>query len=135
MRSFVKVFGAIAGVVLTVAGCGPERCAPSLIHPHQPGRMFQEDSIDLSFYKPVQERPGQDANIVFAVAASGGGYRAANFAAGAMLGLEELKKSDSSSGNALYEVDYFSSVSCAITVILTVLRKVIHLRRQLSRQM
>jgi hypothetical protein len=111
MRSFVKVFPVCLWVALSVCGCGPERCEPSLIHPHQPGKLFQEGSVDLKFYKPVQERPGQDANIVFAVAASGGGYRAANFAAGALLGLEELKKSNLSSQNALSEVDYFSSVS------------------------
>ena len=111
MRSFVKVFPACLWVALSVCGCGPERCSPSLIHPHQPDKPFQECSVDLSFYKPVQERAGQDANIVLAVATSGGGYRAANFAAGALLGLEELKNSNSSSGNALSEVDYFSSVS------------------------
>ena len=91
MRSFVKVFPVGLWVVLSVCGCGEERCMPSLIHPHTPGKLFQESSVDLSYYKPVQERPGQDANIVFAVAASGGGYRAANFATGVLLGLEELK--------------------------------------------
>jgi hypothetical protein len=129
MRSFLKVFPAIVWVTLTVCGCGPERCHPSLIHPHEPGKPFQECSIDLSFYKPVQERPGQDANIVFAVAASGGGYRAANFAAGALLGLEELKKSDSSPGNALTEVDYFSSVSgggFAVSAYISTLRDYSH---------
>ena len=125
MRSFIKLFAGGLWVALAMAGCGPERCAPSLIHPHQPGRLFQEGSIDLSFYKPVQERPGQDANIVFAVAASGGGYRAANFATGAMLGLEGLKKSNSSCGNALSEVDYFSSVSgggFAVSAYISTLR-------------
>jgi hypothetical protein len=81
--------------------------------------------MDLSYYKPVQERPGQDANIVFALAASGGGYRAANFATGAMLGLEELKQSDLSSSNALSEVDYFSSVSgggFAVSAYISTLR-------------
>ena len=125
MRSFVKVFPAVIWVALSVCGCGPQRCAPSLIHPHTPGKLFQESSVDLSFYKPVQERPGQDANIVFAVAASGGGYRAANFATGALLGLEELKNSNSPSRNALSEVDYFSSVSgggFAVSAYISTLR-------------
>jgi len=110
MRSFVKIFPAIIWIALSVCGCGPERWAPSLIHPHTPGMPFQECSVDLSFYKPVQQRPGQDPNIVLVVAASGGGYRAANFSAGVLLGLEEIKNSQNSS-NVLTEVDYFSSVS------------------------
>jgi hypothetical protein len=110
MRTFVKFFPAIIWVVVSVCGCGPERYAPSLLHPHRQGKPFQECSVDLSFYKPVQQRPGQDPNIVLVVAASGGGYRAANFTAGALLGLEEIKNLQSSS-NVLTEVDYFSSVS------------------------
>jgi hypothetical protein len=92
MRSFVKVFPAIIWIVINICGCAPQRCSPSLIHPHQDGKPFQECAVDLSFYKQVQQRSGQDANIVFVVAVSGGGFRASNFATGAMLGLEELKK-------------------------------------------
>ncbi len=111
MRSFLMVVSAIIGLSLFAAGCTSARYEPSLIHPYKPGKSFQECSVDLAFYKPVQERPGQDPNIAFAVAASGGGYRAANFATGALLGLEELKGSSLSSRNVLSEVDYFSSVS------------------------
>jgi hypothetical protein len=111
MRSFAKVFPAFIWLFLTLAGCGPARYEYSLIHPHPQGRPFEECSINLDFYKPVQQRPAQDPNIALAVAASGGGYRAANFAAGALLGLEELTNSNSPSRNALSEVDYFSSVS------------------------
>ena len=110
MRSFLKVFAAIIWAALSVCGCGPKRCVPSLIHPHRAGKPFQECSVDLSFYKPVQQRPAQDPNIVLVVAASGGGYRAANFTAGALLGLEEIKNPQSLF-NVLTEVDYFSSVS------------------------
>jgi hypothetical protein len=111
MRSFLKAISAIIWLSLFAAGCSPARYEPSLIHPYKPGKSFQESSVDLAFYKSVQERPGQDPNIVFAVAASGGGYRAANFATGALLGLEELKDSNLPSRNVLSEVDYFSSVS------------------------
>jgi hypothetical protein len=125
MRTIVKVFPAIVWVMLGVCGCVQRRCVPSLIHPHTPGRPFQECSVDLSFYKPVQERAGQDANIVLAVAASGGGYRAANFAAGALAGLEEIKNLQNPASNALSEVDYFSSVSgggFAVGAYITTLR-------------
>jgi len=111
MRSFLKVVSAIILLSIFIAGCAPARYEPSLIHPYRPGKSFQESSVDLAFYKPVQERPAQDPNIAFAVAASGGGYRAANFAAGVLLGLEELRNSNLLSRNALSEVDYFSSVS------------------------
>ncbi len=124
MRSFVKLFPAIIMAAVSVCGCGPQRHAPSLIHPYRPGKPFQECSADLSLYKPVQERPGQDPNIVLVVAASGGGYRAANFTAGALLGLEEIKNPRRPS-NALTEVDYFSSVSgggFAVGAYITTLR-------------
>ncbi len=111
MQSFLKLFPVILLTALSISGCGPDRCHPSLIHPYKNGKQFQESSIDLTYYKPVQQRPNQDPNIVFALAASGGGFRAANFAAGALLGLEELKNPNSAFANALSEVDYFSTVS------------------------
>jgi hypothetical protein len=111
MRSFLTTISVISWLALFFAGCSPARYEPSLIHPYKPGKSFQECSVDLAFYKSVQERPGQDPNIAFAIAASGGGYRAANFATGALLGLEELKDVNSVGRNALSEVDYFSSVS------------------------
>ncbi|MBN2018736.1 MAG: patatin-like phospholipase family protein [Sedimentisphaerales bacterium] len=111
MYSFAKVFPVIVCGILALAGCAPPQYEISLIHPYREGRPFEECSIDLGFYKPVQQRPGQDPNIVLVVAASGGGYRAANFAAGALLGLEEIQSRYLPAGNVLSEVDYFSSVS------------------------
>jgi len=42
-------------------------------------------AIDLSLYRSVQERAGQNPEIAVAMAISGGGHRAANFAVGVML--------------------------------------------------
>ena len=67
-------------------------------------------NINLIKYKSVETRPNQRSDIAIAVAASGGGYRAANFAAGVMMGMESIK-SPYLHGNLLQEVDYFSSVS------------------------
>lgn len=65
--------------------------------------------VDLSYYKSVQLRAGQDSSLALAVAISGGGSRAANFGLGIMLGLEQFE------GNGyrdlLKEVDYLSTVS------------------------
>ena len=64
----------------------------------------------LKFYEDAQNRPGQDEGTAVAVAISGGGHRAANFALGVMLALEDFRP-DGSERNLLREVDYFSSVS------------------------
>ena len=66
--------------------------------------------IDLSEYCSVQERPNQNGNIAVAMAISGGGHRAANFAVGVLLGLESFTKDDVPV-NILNEIDYFSTVS------------------------
>ncbi len=65
----------------------------------------------MSAYRSEQERAGQDGDLALAVAISGGGQRAANFAAGVMLGLEEISRSGAAADNALRQVDYLSSVS------------------------
>ncbi|MCE5276925.1 MAG: patatin-like phospholipase family protein [Planctomycetaceae bacterium] len=96
---------------LALGGCGATRDGASDVHPSLPGRAFQECPIDMSAYRDAQERAGQDANIAFAVAISGGGQRAANFAAGVMVGLEEISPSGAAAVNALRQVDYISSVS------------------------
>lgn len=60
-------------------------------------------------YTSVQRRAGQDHNRAVAVAISGGGYRAANFAIGVLLALEEIQVQPHTNG--LMEVDYLSTVS------------------------
>lgn len=66
--------------------------------------------ISLKHYKSVQTRPNQRADIAIALAASGGGYRAANLTLGVLMGLEQIR-SPHLKGNLLQEVDYFSTVS------------------------
>jgi len=69
-----------------------------------------QPTTDLSQYQSVQNRPHQRSDIAIAVAASGGGYRAANLTAGVLMGLEQITNPHLQ-GNLLEEVDYFSTVS------------------------
>lgn len=66
-------------------------------------------TVDLNYYKSVQDRPNQDSSLAVAVAVSGGGSRAMNFAVGIMLGLEQIKTS--ATEDALDQIDYLSTVS------------------------
>lgn len=54
--------------------------------------------------------PCQDPSLTLAVAISGGGLRAANFALGALLALEQVSYGRNGS-NLHHEIDYFSTVS------------------------
>lgn len=64
---------------------------------------------DVNNYRSVQERPNQNPEMSVAMAISGGGSRAANFALGIMMELENINLSFKQ--NALNEIDYFSTVS------------------------
>lgn len=66
-------------------------------------------SVDLQYYRSVQERPWQDSSLAVAMAISGGGSRAANFGIGVMLGLEEIQYEQQQT--LLDQVDYISTVS------------------------
>jgi hypothetical protein len=66
-------------------------------------------TVELSYYRSVQERPRQDSSLAVAMCISGGGSRAANFGMGVMLGLEELELDNGE--NVLNQVDYLSTVS------------------------
>ena len=72
-----------------------------------------EPTVDLKEYANVQSRPGQRSDVAVAVAISGGGMRAANFAAGVLKALEatEVRGAGGGKSNLLREVDYFSTVS------------------------
>jgi hypothetical protein len=72
--------------------------------------LEQPPVVDLGYYKSVQTRPHQRSDIAIAVAASGGGYRAANLTLGVLMGFEKMHSSGLK-GNLLQEVDYYSSVS------------------------
>jgi len=62
--------------------------------------------IDLTKYKS----PPHSHGLSIAVAASGGGYRAANLVLGVMLGLEKIQNKQSTH-NLLQDVNYYSTVS------------------------
>jgi len=68
------------------------------------------EPVDIAAYTSIQKRPGQDSTFSLCVAISGGGSRAANFAMGVLLGLEEIAYGRTKS-NLLYEIDYFSTAS------------------------
>ena len=100
-----------AVLLCTLAGCGPTRFEASNIYPNC-GRAYEECPVNLSAYKSVQQRiGGQDPTLSLAVAISGGGYRAANFGAGALLELEQTTGLNLTQNNALLQIDYFSTVS------------------------
>lgn len=69
-------------------------------------------SVALTEYKSVQDRDGrfQNPKIALGIGISGGGSRAQFFSMGVLLGLEEIKESNSQR-NFLSEIDYFSTVS------------------------
>ncbi len=71
---------------------------------------FVSPELKLAGLKSVQSRKEQDPELAFAMAMSGGGHRAANLAAGVLIGLESVAV-PGKQRNALEEVDYFSTVS------------------------
>ncbi|MCZ6691255.1 MAG: patatin-like phospholipase family protein [Planctomycetota bacterium] len=103
-RSRWMALGAIV-LALLVAGCGSTRTAK---HPFDPD--YQEPRVDFSRYESVQGRVGQDPKRAVALAISGGGQRAANFAASVMCELEEFSRNNVKI-NLLAEVDYICTVS------------------------
>jgi len=112
----LMAWGMLALIVASLQiGCyGATRDDRSFVHPARPaGAWAQECSVELGDYKSVQTRDttSQDPALAMAVAISGGGYRAANYGAGALLELEQIRKSGPDSRNALSEADYLSTVS------------------------
>ncbi|MEO0897328.1 MAG: patatin-like phospholipase family protein [Bacteroidota bacterium] len=69
----------------------------------------QKDYVDISPYKSPQLRSRQHAKLAVGVSISGGGSRAYGFAAGVLLGLEEV--TNDLGGNFLSEIDYISATS------------------------
>ncbi len=70
----------------------------------------QEPVVQLTNYAHAQLRPGQNSNVLVVAAISGGGHRAANFAAGVFQALESVPVGGARF-NLLREIDYFSTVS------------------------
>lgn len=104
MRRFI-LFSA-APVLAILSGCATLRDT-TLDHVLP---RFDPPTVNLAAYRSVQERPQQNASLAVAAAISGGGHRAANFALGMLLGLEDLQQ-DGAITNGLSEIDYFSTVS------------------------
>lgn len=64
--------------------------------------------MDLTRYKSVKDRGGQEPDLLVGITLSGGGSRAQFFSLGVLMGLEEIKYKES---NVLKETDFFSTVS------------------------
>lgn len=99
------LFSTLLAISLLACGCatrdpaGPPLC-----------QWMHEPVVQLDRYKSVQKRSDQREHVAVAVAISGGGHRAGNFAAGVLTGLESIEV-DGKPFNLLREVDYFSTVS------------------------
>ncbi|MEZ4774347.1 MAG: patatin-like phospholipase family protein [Bacteroidia bacterium] len=83
-------------------------CSPKIQTNPRHFILSEAPTVDLHQYRSVQLRPHQNPDFAIAMAISGGGSRAYNFAIGVLLGLEEIPAGNS---NLLHEVDYFSTVS------------------------
>ena len=87
-------------------------CAPKRIDLHNhPSHEYEEIYDTFELYKSPQARDDQDSATALAVVISGGGHRAANLGAGALLGLEQIQPDALKGRNMLSEVDMFSTVS------------------------
>lgn len=94
----------VIALALSLAGCASYR--NTALDNQLPD--FGSVDVSLNGFKPVQSRAGQNPDVAFAVAISGGGHRAANLATGVLLGLESTATPQR---NLLREVDYFSTAS------------------------
>jgi hypothetical protein len=109
-----RALGTIAGgaVLLVLVLLGYERFEETESGPGQAGLILPAPPnapINLEEYHPIQARPGQNSTLAVAVAISGGGHRAANYAAGVLAALEQIQRPAGSS--LLDEVDFLSTVS------------------------
>lgn len=95
-----------AGALLLLASC-----ATRVPTGFSPGGAPVEPRPDLGPVKPAALRPHQEPTVHVALALSGGGHRAANFALGVLLGLEEQASPLAADRDLLDEVDLVSSVS------------------------
>ncbi|SVE47220.1 uncharacterized protein METZ01_LOCUS500074, partial [marine metagenome] len=103
----LRIYGPACAMLLLLAGCTSLR--DTRLDHQIP--LPEPVDIDLSRYRPVQERDdGQNPDLAFAVAISGGGHRAANFATGVLLALEDFEI-DGRRHDLLREIDYLSTSS------------------------
>jgi hypothetical protein len=105
MKLRLHSLSAALGLSLVCSGCATR------VNTNKPMTgWFQEPVVELTNYACVQLRPNQNSNVVVVAAISGGGHRAANFAAGVLKALESVRISGTNF-NMLREIDYFSTVS------------------------
>jgi predicted acylesterase/phospholipase RssA len=109
MLSQTASFSLLAILSLTLTSCATRSAKVELGDAWPSTEPF----VKLDGYESVQQRPGQRSDIALAVAISGGGMRAGNFAAGVLQALESIQVPGPGGirSNLLREVDYFSTVS------------------------
>jgi hypothetical protein len=93
----------LIAVMLLLTGCASKM---ELID--REGTFVPPERVKLSEYRSVQDRRDQDPKLLLTVAISGGGARAANYAAGVFEALEIMEYHGH---NLMDEIDYFSTVS------------------------
>ncbi|MCB9845238.1 MAG: patatin-like phospholipase family protein [Phycisphaeraceae bacterium] len=83
-----------------------------LVASHASAQAWTPPRFDASKFVSPESRPNQDPDVAFVVAVSGGGHRSANFGAGVLAGLEQIRINvDGQPQSALWQVDAFSTVS------------------------
>ena len=112
---------------LSFASCSTRTAKTELGH----AWPSNEPIVHLNAYESVQRRPGQRSDVALAVAVSGGGMRAGNFAAGVLKALESIPVPGPGGcrSNLLREVDYFSTVSGGGMAVGTYMTHLLEYRR------
>ena len=106
MNNFTKTL-VLTLVTSFLFSCGSQKITTDRMHFIQDGG--EVPVVDMDYYRPAQERPHQDSLLSVALAISGGGSRAANFALGVMIGLENIEYQEEQ--DVLDQIDYLSTVS------------------------
>lgn len=83
-------------------------CVDNKITIYSYNRYTPISKVETSQYKSPQEREGQDKTNTLGISISGGGSRAQYFGLGVLIGLDEIKKEQTT---FLKQIDYFSTVS------------------------
>ena len=105
MKSYSKTISSVLSLVLLLTFYS---CIDNKIVIYSDNRYKSIPEVKTSQYKSPQEREGQDKTNTLGISISGGGSRAQYFGLGVLIGLDEIKKDQTT---FLNQIDYFSTVS------------------------